>query len=481
MSSRVATLLTVVVALLGLAAADPLQWMTHELRAHVHKAEAMGESPSLPAEPMLGGAECLDHDDDPATPDMAAGLYPCEGIDLLAYIPTEAFSGDTTLADANPLDTQEGTDMWGWTDPETGTEYVLMGKTNGVAFYDISDPTDPVHVASMDNTSAVQLLWHDIKVYEDHAFIVSESNFHGMQIVDLTRLRGLTGDGGPEMFLPDAIYPLTNGAHNLVINEESGFAYIVGGSNGLFVQDQCRSGLHMVDISIPTVPVFAGCYLQDGGPSPLVGSSPEVAGVRVTAAYVHDAQCVIYRGPDRDHDGREICINAAEDRVVIVDVTNKLLPTTIASFSYADASYTHQAWLTEDHRYLLVNDETDETGGIPRTRTIIFDLLDLDAPSEEMIHYHHSPSIDHNLYVADGAVYQSHYSAGLRVSDLDRVGEGVLEEVAYFDVHPEGDVAQFVGTWSNYPWFESGTIAISGYEGLWLVRLTDDALAEIAD
>jgi choice-of-anchor B domain-containing protein len=243
----------------------------------------------------------------------------------------------------------------------------------------------------------------------------------------------------------------------------------------------------MVDIRQPTQPTFAGCYLMDGGSATaanVVGlDSPSVGEFRVTGAYVHDTQCVVYDGPDTDHTDREICLSSAEDRVTIVDVTDKLSPTLIASVSYPEATYTHQGWLTEDHRYLLVNDELDEVDNdaVTNTRTIIFDLEDLDEPAEPMIHTHDYISIDHNLYTHDGLLYQSHYSAGLRVSDLSRVGEGVLEEVAFFDVHPDSDVEGsetfqqpvFAGTWSNYPYFESGTIAVSGYDGLWLLRLQD--------
>ena len=479
--------------MLGIAAADPISWL-ESTRAHEHKNAAFAPSEDLPAERLEGGFECEVEENE--TIGLAAGLMECSGIDLLSYVPTEEFSGDTTLADANPLDTQEASDMWGWVDPTNDREYVIIGKTNGVAFYDITDPEYPVHVASMDNTSPVQLLWHDIKVFDDHAFIVSESNGHGMQVVDLTRLRGLDGTEGPEQLLPDTVYPLANAAHNLALNEDSGMAYIVGANTGLVATDQCRSGLHIVDVNIPIAPVFAGCYALDGGPGTAANAvglnTPTVAGVRSSAAYVHDAQCVTYAGPDTDYTGSEICVLYAEDRVVIVDATIPAVPLTVASFTYPDATYTHQGWFTEDHAYILFNDELDEeafdeAGNVdPRTRTMITDLTDLDNPGEPMIHRHDNTNIDHNLYTHDGAVYQSHYSEGLRVSDLDRIAEGVLEEVAFFDVHPDDDDQQypaptFHGTWSNYPYFPSGTVAISGYEGLWLVELHDDTLAAIAD
>lgn len=44
-----------------------------------------------------------------------------------------------------------------------------------MAFFRVTDPTDPVYLGDLPSTSAVQLIWHDIKVYDDHAFIVTES------------------------------------------------------------------------------------------------------------------------------------------------------------------------------------------------------------------------------------------------------------------------------------------------------------------
>ena len=48
-------------------------------------------------------------------------------------------------------------------------------------------------------------------------------------------------------------------------------------------------------------------------------------------------------------------------------------------FTYPNFAYTHQGWLTEDHRYLFVNDEQDE-GDEAKTRTLIFDVQELDDP-----------------------------------------------------------------------------------------------------
>ena len=122
-------------------------------------------------------------------------------------------------------------------------------------------------------------------------------------------------------------------AHNIVINEDTGFGYIVGASG----KNSCSGGLHMVDLSNPTNPSFAGCYSGDG--------------------YTHDAQCVVYQGPDTTHQGKETCLNSNEDTLTIVDVTNKSNPVQLSRTDYSDAQYTHQGWLTEDQTHFLLDDE----------------------------------------------------------------------------------------------------------------------------
>src|SRR5690606_20218176 len=100
----------------------------------------------------------------------------------------------------NQMGASGGNDIWGWTDPETEKEYALMGLNNGTAFVDVSDPVNPVYLGKLP-THTQSSLWRDIKVYADHAFVVSEASGHGMQVFDLTRLRGVTS---PQTFTVDA-------------------------------------------------------------------------------------------------------------------------------------------------------------------------------------------------------------------------------------------------------------------------------------
>jgi choice-of-anchor B domain-containing protein len=290
----------------------------------------------------------------------------------------------------------------------------------------------------------------------DHAYIVSDAaREHGMQVFDLAKLRQYSGT--PITFMPDTTYHHIASAHNIVINESTGFAYPVGSSGG---GETCGGGLHMIDIREPKTPKFAGCFAD-----PQTGSAG--------TGYSHDAQCVMYHGPDPEYQAREICIGSNETAISIADVTDKTNPKAISRASYPNVQYTHQGWLTDDHRFFYVNDEGDEISGVvPRTRTLVWDLTDLDDPVLVKEHLGEVEASDHNLYVRGNLMYQANYASGLRI--LDITDPANPREVGFLDTNPFGDnSAGFSGAWSNYPFFQSGVIAVSSIEqGLFLVRYT---------
>ncbi|MGB2040348.1 MAG: choice-of-anchor B family protein [Flavobacteriales bacterium] len=353
--------------------------------------------------------------------------YPCSNVDLLSAM------------GVNQVGSGEMNDIWGWTDPLDGKEYVILGRTNGTAFIDISDPLNPVYLANV-NTETSSSLWRDIKVYNNHAFIVSEAGGHGMQVFDLTRLRNITNP--PVTLLRDAWYSGFGNAHNIVINEESGRAYGVG-------TNTASGGLHIMDISNPLNPTLLGFFSEDG--------------------YTHDAQVVNYIGPDGQYAGKEIAFACNENTVTIVDVTDPSDATMIAAEGYSTSAYTHQGWLTEDHRYFVVGDELDEQSSGTNTRTYFFNVEDLNNPFLEYTYVGNNAAIDHNLYIKDGIAYQSNYRAGLRLLDVNNPTNP--QEVGFIDIYPSSNSAAFNGTWSNYPYFASGVVAVSHIEeGLFLVQ-----------
>lgn len=378
--------------------------------------------------------------------------FPCRNIELVAHLPVSALGG-ARGAWVN--------DVWGWTDPETGRDYALVSRRDGASFVDLTDPANPRVVGDLPRTEGTPpSVWRDIKVIGNYAFIVSDgARDHGMQVFDLTRLRGVTD--GPEMFTPDATYRGIHSAHNVVADTASGFVYIVGSNGG---GETCGGGLHMVDVREPLNPTFAGCY-----------HSPAGAEGR---GYTHDAQCLVYQGVDERYRGRQICIGSNETEINIADVTDKDNPQLIGRGSYPNVAYAHQGWFDDEQRYFYMNDEGDELAGlVDGTRTIVWDLTQLDDPV--VAHEYIGPvaSSDHNLYVKGDRVYMSNYGSGFRVLDIS--DRETPREVAYFDSAPynrngPGHSASQSGAWSNYPFFDSGVVVFTSVrEGLFVVRVVE--------
>jgi choice-of-anchor B domain-containing protein len=321
-----------------------------------------------------------------------------------------------------------------------------MGLDDGTGFVDISDPENPMFLGKLLSATS-KSIWRDIKVYKDHAFIVSEAENHGLQVFDLKKLRGVEEK---KNFESDATLNTFGNAHNIAINEESGYAYVVGTSRA----DDYNGGVHFIDISAPKSPVEVGGHGDDG--------------------YSHDAHVVNYIGPDSNYTEREIFAGSNENRLVFVDVTDKENPSSISSLEYENVAYTHQGWFTEDHRFFIFGDELDEIQRGGNTRTIIVDIENLDDPKVHYFYYSPTPAIDHNGYVKGNTFFLANYTSGIRIIDISGISDKEMEEVGFFDTYPENNSTSFNGVWNVYPYFDSGIISISdSNSGLFLVKKSE--------
>lgn len=359
-----------------------------------------------------------------------AGTYPCQNVDLLAFMPLATIGGGN------------GSANWGWTDITSGREFAIMGRSNGTAFVEITDPLNPVYLGNLPSHTG-NSSWRELKTYSHYVYIVADNNgAHGMQVFDLNQL--LTVNNPPVTFSESAHYAGVNNGHTITTNEATGYAFIFGSNT-------CSGGLHFVNIQNPLSPVGAGCFSADG--------------------YTHDAQCLNYTGPDPDHQGKELCFAYNTDTLTIVDVTNKAAPSQISRTGYVGRGYTHQGWLTDNQEYLLMDDELDEQNFGHNTRTYIWDVRNLDAPVL-MGHFQAAnAAIDHNQFFLGDYAFQANYRAGLRILDGSNIAAAQLSEVAYFDIYPTNNNASFNGAWHVYPYFPSGSVIVSGIEqGLFVLR-----------
>ncbi|KAF3349320.1 hypothetical protein HYQ45_008522 [Verticillium longisporum] len=420
--------------------------------------------------PELGYTPCV-NGFAAAIPGDPLNTFRCSNIDLYHFLTHEQLGSWGG----------RGSSSWGWTSAD-GREFVAIGQYDGTAFAEITKEGKLSYVGRLPQYDAIGSNWREIRIVGDIVVIGSEAIKHGVQFFDMKKVLDLD-PANPKNFTQADLtghwdeLPVGR-THNIVVNHELNYAIAagsVGGNATIRVRDNlpCRGGLIFLDISDPTNVTSPGCAAGDG--------------------YVHDAECLVYRGPDTRYYGRDICYGYNEDTLTIYDVTNKVgNVTNIISISdFPGAEYIHQGVVNNEtwQEYLFLDDEFDErdakvgpmTKGLPTTH--IFDIRDLEKPVYTGNYAGKTRSIDHNQYIVNGLLYQSNYGNGLNVLDTssvtkDPTGASICE-VGHFDIHPEDDeapgggVVAFTGSWSSYANFKSGFIFVHTIErGSFVVKLT---------
>ncbi|HEX9637690.1 MAG TPA: choice-of-anchor B family protein [Acidobacteriota bacterium] len=337
--------------------------------------------------------------------------FPASGISLLSWVSVPEM--DPGAPGAN--------DIWGHVSP-TGREYAIVGLQRGTAFVEVTDPLRPKLVKTIADPLS---LWSDMKSYGSYAYNVNESR-GGLQVIDLGAI-----DQGRVRLVGELTEAGLQTSHNVAINEASGFLYLCGANihNG---------GLVAVDLADPARPHLAGSWPN---------------------AYVHDAQVVNY--DQGRYAGREIVFAFTGSLgLTILDATDKSDIFELSNLRYPNVSYCHQGWLSDDRRFLFVDDEGDEVRGlVATTTTYVIDVRDLEQPRLAATFTSGRPSIDHNLMVRGPFVFEANYRSGLRVFDAAKLAQ--VHEAAYFDTYPDDDLPSFNGAWGVYTGLPSGVILVS--------------------
>ena len=368
----------------------------------------------------------------------------------------------------------DGSSSWGWVSDD-GREFALIGQGDGTAFIEILEDGSQSYLGRLPQQSLFSR-WREIRTYKHYAIIGSEAVGHGIQIFDLKKLLDLD-PATPKNF--STVWDLTGHyrglpigrTHNVNVNEESNWMVAVGAQPR---NDKCAGGLIYIDLTDPSNPTSGGCAGQD--------------------AYVHDAECLVYRGPDKRYVGKDICYGYNEDTLTIYDATNRTglnTSTIISRTSYDGATYTHQGAVLDRNwqEFLIMDDEIDERNATGPAAdgyatTYIWDIRDLENPKNTGVYKSAKYGIDHNQYVWSGLATQSNYGAGLRILDVSGIPQdptgGNVEEVAFFDVYPEDDALPkngtltYVGSWSHYAGYPSGHVMINTIErGVFIVKRND--------
>ncbi len=354
------------------------------------------------------------------------GEFPSSGVTLLGRVALSEFPGMQA----------RGNDIWGYVSP-SGREYAIMGVSDGTGFIEVTDPTRPTMVGYVAGPHSI---WRDMKVHQEVCYTVSQEG-DGLQIIDLSEI-----DSGVVTHVSTSnLNGLFFVAHNIALNAESGYAYPV--------LSDINPGITAVDLADPFNPVIAGMWTEVG---------------------VHDVQVVSY--PDGLYAGREIAFAFCQgDGVYIVDVTDKSNMFTLSSVQYPGVSYSHQGWLSTDRRYLFAGDELDELFAVtPTTKTLVFDVLDIEQPVQLASFSSGLPATDHNMMVRGDFLFEANYTSGMRIFDVSDVGQAA--EVGFFDTFPEHNEASwgFEGAWGVYPDLPSGVVIVADRErGLFVLDTSE--------
>lgn len=307
-------------------------------------------------------------------------------------------------------------DIWGYFDQDTGTEYAIVGLNNGTSVVSLADPANPVEVFNEPGPSTI---WRDMKVWGDYAYITNEAD-GGLLILDLTGLPDLVTPyywNGSEDDNFDVSF---DSAHNIFM-DENGVAYIVGANFGV-----------------------GGAIMIDCDANPI---NPPVLGI-YNDRYVHD--CYV----------RNDTLWTAEINnglLSVIDVSNKANPTVWSTIA-TPGNFAHNCWLSDDGNTIFTTDEI--SGGYIGVFDVsnIFDMEEIDRVRSN----DGSGVIPHNSFVRGNFVITSYYRDGVTIHDA--TFPEMTIQVGNYDTSPlEGN--GFNGCWGVYPYAPSGLIYASDMEG----------------
>jgi len=393
-----------------------------------------------------------------------ANGYSCANVDQQAVIPSDDLCGGKGAGGCGFSNSLEGLRVYGWVDQVVGNLNGFMTFNHGTSVVRMTDTTpgvDPVVIAWIDGTNnGDPATERAIITVGDYAYITANVIGHGMQIINLNRLRNIA-DGFPNVDItilqPDVTYRGFDNAASFSIGADPTTLFVMGALGGT---ESCGGGILAYDVSNPTAPAFQGCFSE--------------------LNYVDNAHCMAYTGRDDDYNttSTEVCYAFNGTFFGIVDTSDKANMRLLSIDDYGSKGYIYQGVPDSRETILLQSDYIDETENVDkRTRTQLWTINNLDNPFRVVAFTHEYRAIDSRVAVKNAWAYQAHYEAGLRVQRIDEI-RNWLYELGFFDIvndDPTDDVIEPVGMKDVFVGFldifDNGRIlASSTADGLWVFQ-----------
>ena len=305
-------------------------------------------------------------------------------------------------------------DLWGYVDPDHGTEYAIVGTEKGLSIVSLANPAAPTEAFFVSGATSI---WREPVSWGEYVYVTNEQS-GGILIVDLSDL-------------PNSIRSKDTTMSGIITSHscyaDDGILYINGAN-------QSNGGLMMFDLTDPWRPTFIGDY---------------------TTRYVHDMYT-------RNNIAYLAEISAG--RFTIVDITNKANPVTLSSNTYQN-SFTHNTWLNDAGNVCFTTDE------VAATYIRSWDVSNPANPTElgkVRSFMNNGSATPHNAYIKNDFIVASYYTDGIFIADGSRPNN--LIQTGYYDTSPLSG-GQMDGCWGAYPLLPSGLILASDMqEGLFVLQ-----------
>ncbi|MDX5449162.1 MAG: choice-of-anchor B family protein [Bacteroidota bacterium] len=315
-------------------------------------------------------------------------------------------------------------DIWGYADT-LGNEYALVGTRTSFSIVDVTQPTNPVELVSIQGSNST---WRDIKTWDHYAYVVHDYQSgpsNGILIVDMDSLVNPRFKEFKPIVMVDTSFYFYQRAHNIWI-DENGVLYAFG-TNADFKT-------LMFDLSSdPWNPTYLGY---------------------IPGYYHHDG----YARNDTLY-GSAIYAGA----LAAYDVRFKSSPVFLSQVSSPN-QFNHNCWLSDDGNYVFTTDEV-QAGYIGA-----YDVSDV-MNMTEIDRYQKYPGTDvipHNAHVYGDFLVTSYYTAGVNILDISDPHN--LFEVGFYDTSPFQGPG-YNGAWGAYPYLPSGNLLVSDMEeGLFVLE-----------
>ena len=318
-------------------------------------------------------------------------------------------------------------DVWNYIDPQ-GNEYAVIGAIQGTIIYSISDPENPEFVHFIRGSNST---WRDIKHQGEYIYVTTDtgSESDGLLIIDMTSAPGYVEHifWKPELIIGSDTTTLRT-CHNLFI-DENGVCYLSGCNLG-------KRGVIFLDITT----------------DPL---SPSVLGY-TNLQYSHDAYV---RGDTLWSS------DIFEGEFTVWNIIDKANPELLARQTTTTV-FTHNAWLSDDGKYLFTTDEKVNAGVDAYDVSDLSDikLLDTYRPGAA----YNRGVLPHNAHYYNGYLVISHYSEGVKIVDVHQ--PDMMVEVGSYDTSPNFNSGG-AGNWGASPYSPRNLVLASDrQEGLYVFQ-----------